>query len=264
MGLCLLPAACSNDDPAGPAPYDGPTFAEIWPAAVGHTWTFELVDRTHYDGSPTYENRGDVPDLPTMEDLRRDMSYALGGTVIEVNHGHWSLEVTADATVDPDTTLLSLETTVTPSAGYPSNPLGLTPGPTLQLTKDRVAVRREDDLVWVHLDGALTAGHEFATSLQWGFASTYDLTVRVWQTGSHAGRDTTYADCVETFYVFDMGVLESLDENGDSLGFFRASLWGTVVYAAGIGPVYCLERGYLGPGILVQREAVLVERAPDD
>lgn len=268
LAICLASviSGCSDDNPTTPTSGVRPTFDNIWPAAVGQFWAFELDERRFEGGSRAYDRPEDVPPIPTMAELYAALRNDNLGVPLEVHSGSLRWDVTSDATVDPDTTMMVVESYIENLEGNPSAPHGLGMGPSWRHSGDRIASYGYGHLGWIHLEGSLKSGHEFAVQLAEGLAQDIWLTSRIWKIRSYSVMGQDYPNCVECFYVLDMGIQQGTDENGEPLGFFHPYKYGVTIYAPEIGPVYCKEKYLRGPdnewtgGTLFVRVATLGDR----
>jgi hypothetical protein len=265
--VCFL-SACSGDDPSQPNSGPVPSFDSIWPAGVGRYWVYDQVVDEYEGGATVYDRAEDIPDLPSMAQLYADLQTDPSGALLASADTRFGSRMTADLTANPDTTVMACENYVVDPGIYESPPLGLSVGTQWRFSSDRIAVYSSRFLQWVHLDGALTPGHEFSTPLAEGLADGIVLHNRVWRVRSFDVMGETVAGCLECFYVLDMGVQRSTDESGEINGYFRGYGYGVVIYAPEVGPVYCKEKRLFAPDSILQdvpsgmfvREAVLEER----
>jgi len=108
----------------------------------------------------------------------------------------------------------------------------------------------DQDLSWKYLTSDLALGATFDHQL------VKALTDDVWLHGMISRRldarlpNGDQAPAVECLYVIDYGASVMVDEQGNELGYFRLFDFGTVVYAAGVGPIACYQRGLLEAGDL--------------
>jgi hypothetical protein len=117
-------------------------------------------------------------------------------------------------------------------------------------------------LAWKFLEADLSVGHAFSHQLVPSLASDVWLHVRVWETTDLKLGGEVYRDCLEVFYVVDMGWQVRTDEMGNESGGFRSFAAGIVVYAPGVGPIACRERIELGPSAFLSTSetALLIDR----
>jgi hypothetical protein len=98
------------------------------------------------------------------------------------------------------------------------------------------------DYSWIYLEGDLAVGHQFSLQLVSDLANDVWLHGRIWSQTDLTIDDRTYTNCLECFYVVDLGVTILTDEQGEPLGKTRAYIYGSVFYAPDLGPVLCHER----------------------
>lgn len=249
LAICLplIISGCSDDTPTQLSSGTGPTFDNIWPAAVGHFWLYDLDDRLYEGGNPPYDRLEDIPPIPAIDDLYADLKVDQPGAPLEIESGTLRWDITADATVDPDTTVMTVDATFQGLAGYPRPPQGLKMGPSWRHSGDRIASYGYGYFQWLHLDGDLTPGHEFTAELAEGLADDILLTSRIWSIRSYNVAGTTYPNCVESFYLLDMGIQQGTDENGETTGFIHTYEYGVIIYAPEVGPIYCKAKFVSGP-----------------
>ena len=255
--LLLVISGCSDDSPTQVNSGTSPTFDNIWPAAVGYFWQYSLDDRLYEGGSPSYDHPEDIPPIPAIDDLYADLKVDQPGAALEIESGTLRWDITADATVDPDTTVMTVDATLQGLVGYPRPPQGLKMGRSWRHSGDRIASYGSGYFQWLHLDGDLTPGYEFAAEFVVGLADDILLTNRIWSIRSFNVAGTTYPNCVESFYLLDMGIQEGTDENNQSTGFFHSYEYGVIIYAPEVGPVYCKAKFLAAPDIVLVREATL-------
>ncbi len=162
--VCFL-SACSGDDPSQPNSGPVPSFDSIWPAGVGRYWVYDQVVDEYEGGATVYDRAEDIPDLPSMAQLYADLQTDPSGALLASADTRFGSRMTADLTANPDTTVMACENYVVDPGIYESPPLGLSVGTQWRFSSDRIAVYSSRFLQWVHLDGALTPGHEFSTPL---------------------------------------------------------------------------------------------------
>lgn len=236
--LAVMIIGCSGDDPTEPSGGLAPTFDNIWPAALGDYWTYDLEERRYSVDVASYERLEDVPPLPTMEELYAELQLDGPGTLLRTDEGTLRWQIMADATVTPDSTVLSVSRQIEATVGYPSPPYGLRMGPIWTRSGNSIASYYESGASkWLHLEGSLESGYSFV-STPFGLVRA-SLTTSVWRIRpfSVAGRE--YPRCVECFYVLDLGISTDSDEGGNITGYWRSYEYGVIVYAPEIGPVYC-------------------------
>ena len=264
--LAIIINGCSDDDPAQPGSQIYLTFENIWPAAVGQYWVFDLDEKQFEGGNLAYDRLEDVPPLPTMTQLYAALQDENLSVPLEAHSGTMRWEVTSDATVHPDTTVMEVESHIDILEGNPRSPHGLGMGPSWRHSGNRIASYGFGQLGWVHLEGSLKPGHEFEVQLAEGLAQDIWLTSRIWKMRSFEVMGQVVPNCVECFYVLDMGIQQGTDENGEPLGFSHPYKYGVTIYAPEIGPVYCKEKFLTGPdnewagGTMFVRVATLVNR----
>ena len=105
LAICLAAVfgGCSDENPGQPGGGNNATFDNIWPAAVGQYWVYDLDDRLYRGGVQVYDRAGDIPPIPTMDELYAELKVDFPGAPLEIRKGNLRWLVTADATVDPDT-----------------------------------------------------------------------------------------------------------------------------------------------------------------
>jgi hypothetical protein len=98
------------------------------------------------------------------------------------------------------------------------------------------------EIAWIFLTPDLRPGSEFSLQLVPDLADDVFLHARVlgWKTmETEAG---TFHHALDVAYLVDFGVREITDFEGNTQGYVRDALFGTVDYVVGVGPVRCYER----------------------
>ncbi len=97
-------------------------------------------------------------------------------------------------------------------------------------------------IAWIFLTPDLRPGSEFSLQLVPDLADDVFLHARVLGWKSVETEAGTFHRALDVVYLVDFGVSEIVDFDGNTLGYDRSSLFGTVDYAVGVGPVRSYER----------------------
>lgn len=100
---------------------------------------------------------------------------------------------------------------------------------------------------WTYLDNSLDVGTEFVLQLLPGFADDLWLHGKIWSQGDLTVAGQTFENVVECMYLIDLGESSMVDEEGNFIGYFHSYTYGTIHYAAEVGPIKSLERMHLAP-----------------
>ena len=269
-----LSGACDDDDGV---PSIRPTMADIWPHADGSTWTYEMSFRMYEDAL-----LAEVGDLPTLEELRRDLETPLKGTPDTTLTSLYTLAFEGMTTTSTGVQAQNLAEYVedvrgtgrsTPSVpGGPSRLLralaasgsgtkaapaldGFEPigGPPTPLFLRGGAFAYEDtgyygyggghtDHAWIYLEGDLSEGSSFSLQVAPGVVDGIRLFGQVRNAGTERIGRVFYRNVLECMYVYDLGEISVLDESGTVLGTTHSFIYGWILFAPGIGPVASRER----------------------
>jgi hypothetical protein len=97
-------------------------------------------------------------------------------------------------------------------------------------------------IAWMFLTPDLRPGNGFLLQLVPDLADDVFLHARIlgWKdVQTEAG---TFHHALEVAYLVDFGISQATDVDGNPVGYFRSYLYGTIDYAAGVGPVRSYER----------------------
>jgi len=97
-------------------------------------------------------------------------------------------------------------------------------------------------IAWIFLTPDLQPGSEFSIQLVPDLAPDVFLHARVLSWKSVETETGIFHRALEVAYLVDFGVDEITDVDGNTLGYNRSVLFGTVDYAVGVGPVRSYER----------------------
>jgi hypothetical protein len=97
-------------------------------------------------------------------------------------------------------------------------------------------------IAWIFLTPDLRPGSEFSLQLVPDLADDVFLHARVLGWRSVETEAGTFRRALEVAYLVDFGVTEITDFDGNTLGYVRDVLFGTVDYVIGVGPVRSYER----------------------
>jgi hypothetical protein len=255
---CVLAATvlvgCGGESPTVPRNDAEPSFYNIWPAAVGNHWTYEVVT-VDLPGSYTlYPTAEEVPPLPSMNELYSTLTVKRVYNDPEVYRGTYHLRFSEDISPSAEIVALRLNNQMVDIAGHPYPPSPLWLGQVWMRSATRIAYNVAGFVGWVHLEGALAPGHEFSVELP--SITTMELTARVWRTFRYSVLDIAYSNCIECFYVLDEGVQRE-GTAYETEGYYRKYTYGVVVYAPELGPVYFHEMNMPSRGVWNNRAATL-------
>ena len=291
--------ACNDDSVVGPE-NPAPTMDNIWPHADGNAWIYDLAVRS-FAGDPdaVFPADGSMPPLPTMEELHAAMDQDIVFEARGQSDGLYRMAFEGDITTESGVTAQHLtEELFLPVEGlrrvssHEDRLLGrilaarpdlrgrvackdigdelkapiLLGGYAFEATADGIYSYGDvdQDHSWTYLEGDLTVGSEFSIQLLSAFTDDLFLYGRIWNVGDYTVGGMTYANCVECFYLVDLGVTPVVDEFGMPLGNIRAYIFGSVYFAPDIGPVYCHEKSHTvmmgfpaGEAVIMEYEAAL-------
>jgi hypothetical protein len=97
-------------------------------------------------------------------------------------------------------------------------------------------------IAWIFLTPDLRPGSEFSLQLVPELADDVFLHARVLGWKSVETEAGTFHRALDVVYLVDFGVTEIVDFEGNTLGYNRSALFGTVDYVVGVGPVRGYER----------------------
>jgi hypothetical protein len=97
-------------------------------------------------------------------------------------------------------------------------------------------------IAWIFLTPDLRPGSELSLQLVPDLANDVFLHVRVLGWRSVETEAATFHRALDVGYLVDFGISQITDVDGNTLGYTRASLFGTIDYAVGVGPVRSYER----------------------
>ena len=97
-------------------------------------------------------------------------------------------------------------------------------------------------IAWIFLTPDLRPGSEFTLQLVPDLANDVFLHARVLRWKSVETEAGTFNRALDVVYLVDFGVSEVTDVDGNTLGYTRSTLFGTIDYAVGVGPVASYER----------------------
>jgi hypothetical protein len=262
LAACMLTAVslvgCGDDDPVVVPNNAEPSFDNIWPAAVGHHWTYEIVSHTIPRSNDLYATAEEVPPLPSMEELYSALMAKRFYNDPEVYSGAFHLRFAEDISPSTELVAMRLDNETVNIAGHPLPPSPLWLGQVWVRSVNRISYSSAGFVGWVHLNGALTPNHEFSVELPSIVAT--ELSTRIWRNIAYEALGTTYSNCIESFYVLDEGVRRE-GTAYETQGYFREFAYGVVIYAPELGPVYCHEMTSMGYGAWDNREATIASFA---
>lgn len=263
LGLTAMTCSCSDDGPARPKADADPTFENIWPAAVGNYWEYDSVEKAYDEGHTIYDGMEDVPPIPPMEKLYSNLQVQTPGNIFDSGRGVYRMEFASDATTAPDSIVLILDAEMDFVEGFATPPMALISpsfsGIPWTRTPERMASYFEFGLEWLFFEGALTPGNEFEAQLSETVAEDILLKTRIWRIGPFDLQDKTYPNAIECFYVLDGGYQFGTDPNGDPTGIFHSYAYGLIVYAPEVGLVFCKEKFFAGPDVLLERTVEILD-----
>lgn len=257
IAACVLTMAvllgCGDDSPTVPRNDVEPSFDNIWPAAVGNHWTYDVTTYPIAGVDTLYVSAADVPPIPSMEDLYAALGATQADADAPLERGTFHLRFSEDISPNAETLAMRManETVDISGSPYPPSPLWL--GLAWFRTATRI-LYSIGSVGWVHLDGSLAPGHEFSVEIPSIVAT--ELATRVWRTREYSALGTEYGNCIECFYVLDAGV-HRVGTAYETQGYYREYGYGVIVYAPELGPVYCHEMIMMGRGLWDNREATI-------
>jgi len=229
----------------------------IWPAIDGNSWTFEVAESVFDEGWPLFDTMEDLPDLPSLEELYEELQQPCSGSVFDSGSAilsiafHNPVENGSLTVFDVDFDLAGIDDTY----AYPPFPLLL--GITWVQGDEEIYCMDEMGLDWQYAQETLQPGHEFTVAIGTNVDSEITLTTRIWSIGDFTVGDRQYDNCLECFYLMNVGLVHGTDENGNPTGIARIFSYGVIIYAPGTGPVLAHEKWLGGPDVVVEKTAVL-------
>jgi len=262
LGFCILLPACSDDsNPESPSGIPVPTLDNVWPNEDGNFWEYELTNETRsWTDFTLYENAEDVPPIPPLQTLYEELGNIPEGPVFETIAGTLHMKFNGEITNDVGVTAQRKTMVIDPGGS------GLW-APHLLGTEiwQKQAVRIVGFSLytavptWIYLESNLSSGHQFQCDIAPGLADA-TMTGRVWRRCRIEINGTSLKNCLECFYLVDLGVQMATNESGELIGYLRDYWYGVVVYAPEIGPVYCHERCQLfGNPVLQDQPAGILD-----
>lgn len=248
----IMLAGCGGDTPSKPRNAAAPSFENIWPAAVGNHWTYDVVTGTVAGSTTLYATASEVPPIPEMESLYASLASMPIGSAVSPEHGTFHLRFAEDMSPSLDILTMRLANETIDISGSPNPPTPLSAGLFWIRSSNRIAYSLGGQTGWVLLDESLAAGHQFVLT----YSVTTELATRIWRTLAYTALGTEYSNCIECFYVLDMGV-RRVGTAEETQGYYREYSYGVVVYAPELGPVYCHEMNMMGRGVWDNREAAI-------
>lgn len=248
-------SGCGGDSPTVPRNDAVPSFENIWPAAVGNHWTYELVTSTSSVAETLYATAAEVPPVPPMEQLYEALMAPIGAAPVLDGSGTFHLRFVEDVSPNADTVAMLMSQETVAVSGEPGAPMALYKGAVWTRSATQIRYYGSGNIDWVHLVGSLEPGYEFAVPVPF-LGGDASLNTTVWRTRSYAALGTTYPNCIECFYVLDFGVAP-VGTAYQIDGYFHPFAYGVIIYAPELGPVYCHERIMWGTSAWNDRTASL-------
>lgn len=250
----LVSGSCSEDEnPVTPPFRFQPDLESLWPHVMGKAWTYDLTDVwCREDEVFLYASLADVPPVPPHEVLYSRLQENLECDVDEGGTGTLIMEFGAEVSVTPEITAQELKSRTEYDVCCAQAPLALLPR-WWRKSDDMIMAYAEgtasSDTNWTYLKADLSPGAEFTQDIQGLFGGPKLLTTKIWRHLRYTMPDGSQVNAVESFYLYDYGILQGTDENGELLGYLHAFIYGVIIYAEDVGPVYCREQhGLTGPG----------------
>ena len=251
----FLAPGCSEEGPTIPEISATPDYENIWPAAVGNQWEFELFNKIYVSEERPYDSLDDIPELRTMEELYADLQGEDWGEHTSVARGVFNL-VFAEGASNSEGTSMLLSNSREDIEGKPFPPSPLWLGDVWLQKSERISYSVFGWMSWLHLQGDLSPGNEFSYEVPAMVES--HLYNRIWEIRPSTVLGKKYRNCLEVFYLFDMGIQTIRDENNEVEGYYNQYGYGVVVYAPEVGPVFFQERIMMSPGLWEHRKATLM------
>lgn len=247
---------CSDDEPTQPQDLTNPTFTNIWPASVGTHMVFELHNQTFHFQEGTFETPDDIPEIPSMETLYAQLQDDNWGDPASIDQSLFNLKFIDDQSNVDDTIKLAVSEWYDHIEGRAFVPSPLKIMYHWTQSVDRISSTLGDLTYWLHLDSSLIPGQNFSAEIV-GTEETH-LDSRIWKIRSFSNMNINHPACVECFYVVDMGIQTVRDYYGAILGYYHPYSFGVVIYAPGVGPVFCQEKIMLSLDVWENRQATLL------
>jgi len=100
----------------------------------------------------------------------------------------------------------------------------------------------DDLLAWKFLTDRLRPGTEFTHQLIPSLADDVYLHCRIVRELTVETKEGDFKKAIECLYLVDFGVSQTFNPGGAAEGYARPIIYGSVIYAPTLGPVYCHER----------------------
>lgn len=285
LGIVLvLAAGCGDDDDCVQCPADNfpnPTLENIWPNADQTAWTYAYRFREWEGPLTLYPTREDVPDapLPTWTEVFNLVEAKAPLEPYTSVEDEYRLRFDGMTTTGPGVTAQNLIAEfLSPLRTSPADfrsrafrvdgsPLDaplLAPGNPAQVPawplllgggawkKESQSIglygEMDQNLAWLYLTSHLSPGSEFSLPLLPWLSDEAALYTRVHRRIDVETPVGTFAKALDCLYIVDYGIVYLSDGQGQDLGYLRMILYGRVIYAPTIGPVYSYERHMVQPG----------------
>lgn len=273
--LALGLAACDDEDCQTCVPPDAtpaPTLDNVWPNEDGREWTYDYAGVLWDDMTTAPMDSFSIDDVdsllalgPGPEDVRADEAgvwrlqfdgttttdsgaegQLLAGTFFDLEDEAMRRE--AEGRQDILRRLVSRDRT----AGLDRRAYG--PG-SLFMSGDAAWVKTgeviggygdlDTALSWKFLEADLAVGHTFTFQLVPSLADDVYLHAQIRSVGDVETPRGTFENVVTVNYLIDQGLQQVTDEVGQVLAQTRAYRVARMQYAPEIGPIHCIERGFV-------------------
>ena len=252
LSLVVLVSCGDDGDPVKPDFQFPATMESLWPHADGNYWTFQLTDVVcrEYDGGH-YDSLQDVPPIPSLDVLYSRLKEALFCEEDERGSGTLVMEFDGEVEVTPEITAQDLKSQAHYDVCCVNPPLALYPRLWLA-SEDKIVGyfvwETQADTNWVYLTADLETGAQFSQAFPLPYGADLLFKGKIWRHLRYNMPDGSWANAVECFYLLDQGIQQATDHNGNVIGYFHSFIFGVVIYAENVGPVFCREQyGTTGP-----------------
>ena len=235
MSILVAVTGCSDDGPASPDGDGGEiTLAEIWPAAVGNSWDYDVISKTYWTNDVIYDNLEDVPPPADWEDIYTALQSDSPGVLDHTSTGTYGYsfgdtvaagpqEVAFSVVVEGDRSVFTLPQTE-----------------EIWKRSDNGVERHYEDsaLQYVYAGSSLEPGYSFSYTMWEEFHYIVYAKLKVWARRSFVVGGQTYRNCVQTLMSLDIPPVQIVDEGGGVIGYAREEWYGETIFAPGIGIIY--------------------------
>ena len=257
VSALFLSSGCS-DNPAGSGDdvTTRPTLSSLWPNDDRRSWSYDLQGwRWPLTPAPTAQPTA----LPDPDALWTELWSTPGAEPSDACLSNFQLSFNGTITTSSGVTAQRLAECFDPPMpagwGSPAFLRGCAWACSGEWIGSYGDVNQE--LAWKFLDADLKPGHHFTHQIASDI--DFELLLHGW---IRPYRDveldgTTYKGCVEVLYALDFANQPYTSEGGEASGYLHLYDLGVVLYAPGVGPIFCRERRRYVQGLNTMGESRL-------